>query len=325
MPVQTGMDPLFADLDGTTALHAAAGACRPFGIRALKSLVSIETWQLLAQSENKDNKCPWQLTVAARSAIDDFTACFGNILQMPARSKAQERSYFEMNNLPAIDCLLLLMPKVQTDVLIDGWLSPRTAFALTVTAELFGDSASNHAFEFKPKEPMPMDNLWMIGKEYFPPSVGEVVFKSFVGGWEIMLSTIAILLNARKAPTVSNITRVLNGGTVDMRYVQHYFGRGGTVYHALNCVIDATKKCQTKGDYGWEWETFQDDINALPETALDFDWDFVRYRLMEIEKVGSALGHSELDAFPNGITLTEDSSDDEDWDDGDAEEEDDGY
>ena len=101
---------------------------------------------------------------------------------------------------------------------------------------------------------------------------------------------IANLLNSGKAPTVSNIVSALGRYAVDMRYVHHYLGRGGTVEHALNCVIDATKTCEANGDCGWEWEIFRDKIENSPETPLDFDWDFARYSLMEMANVGSQLG-----------------------------------
>jgi hypothetical protein len=70
---------------------------------------------------------------------------------------------------------------------------------------------------------------------------------------------------------------------VDLRKYYHFVQRGGKIEYALDALINVCNNIHTtKGDDGWMYDLYQDEIEAHPATPLDSFYDLARLKCFEI-------------------------------------------
>jgi len=179
---------------------------------------------------------------------------------------------------------LAAMTEAQRSVLSEGWLSPRMRKMLIITAEIDGDTFHDAGHLFRPRVPTPLeeccDGFNRIA--YIPLHVltrdRRGIFQSFHDGYAMCFPAIAAILRRNKAPTVQRIREelILNDHLYDGRKLRFYLERGGRIEYALYAVIQITENVLVNGDDGWEYELFQEDIEALPSNPLDGRFEVAR-------------------------------------------------
>ena len=86
----------------------------------------------------------------------------------------------------------------------------------------------------------------------------------------------------REVPTVRRVTEAASCG--DLRKLHHFQGRRGRVECALDAVLDITEVVMSGGDDArWEYETSEDDIEALTATPLDAMLGLARFMCFDRE------------------------------------------
>jgi hypothetical protein len=68
---------------------------------------------------------------------------------------------------------------------------------------------------------------------------------------------------------------------------QFFIEKGGRIEYALDAILSVTENVYNDGDDGCEYETIKDDIEALPSTPLD--WQFNISLFMCFERGGGVL------------------------------------
>ena len=62
---------------------------------------------------------------------------------------------------------------------------------------------------------------------------------------------------------------------------QFFIEKGGRIEYALDAILGITENVYNEGDDGYEYVTFEDDIEALPSTPLDWQFDIARFMCFE--------------------------------------------
>ena len=126
---------------------------------------------------------------------------------------------------------------------------------------------------------------------HVPPWLRREVFKSFAHGWLQCLQAVAGVLrriNPLCAPTVSEVKRhlslgssdgfamergglVMAGDQFDMRYIEHFLGKGGRVEHAVAAVVTRARDEHGK-ERSFYCDEMADELEALPAHPLDDDY-----------------------------------------------------
>jgi len=179
---------------------------------------------------------------------------------------------------------LAAMSQQQRSVLLEGWLSPRMKRMLTITAEINGDIFLDDVGLFQSYEPTSLerccDPFGINRIDYIPLEVlrrdPRGLFQSFHDGYAMCFEAIAAVLRRNQAPTVQRVRNEIECGRYDNRKFRHYIDRGGRIEYALYAVIQVTENVLLSGDDGWEYETFQDEIEALPSNPLDGRFEVAR-------------------------------------------------
>jgi len=105
-----------------------------------------------------------------------------------------------------------------------------------------------------------------------PPIFGSF----FRDGYEMIFKAICRILRSREVPTVRRVKEAASRS--DSRKLEHFEERGGRVEFALDAVLDITEEAVSEDtDARWEYDTFADDIEALPATPLDAMFDLARF------------------------------------------------
>jgi hypothetical protein len=161
-------------------------------------------------------------------------------------------------------------------------------YCLLITAELEVDSFNMRDGEvtFIPHQPTPLrevcSSLGFNRIDYIPMEVlqsdAKGIYKSFLDGYAMCFEAICKILQRNQVPTIDRIRQELNdnGQQYDQRKLRHYLDKGGKIEFALDSVLNVTENVVTQGDDGWEYGTFEEDIEAKPATPLDRMWDVAR-------------------------------------------------
>ena len=213
---------------------------------------------------------------------------------------------------------LAAMSQQQRSALLEGWLSPRMKHMLCITAELNGDIFQDDGHLFQRNEPTSLERCCaMFGVnriDYIPLEVLQRdprgLFRSFHDGYAMCFLAIAAVLRRNQAPTVQRVRNEIeyNSGSYDNRKFRHCLDRGGRIEYALYAVIQVTENVLVIGDDGWEYSTFQDEIEALPSNPLDGRFEVAR--LMCIDR-GGGTPQAETGPFRE-VALYEDGRDEGD-------------
>jgi len=239
---------------GNHALHVAAACQQHKNVQFLINAGADPT------KRNLDGDTPLDCLNNALQNYDDMFASFGMNNRVPSAEDV----------IPRLACFTSLMPANQRALLHHGWMSPRVKYMLEVTADL--------EIEFILDDRMDDVTSRM---EYIPPAVWnqnreEDKFHRFVDGWGACFRVIREVLRQDLVPTVDRVHQYLVSR--EARESQHFLRNGGKVDFALDALINVTRNVLVDGDDGWEYGTFQDDIEALPSTPLDGAFDIVRFK-----------------------------------------------
>jgi hypothetical protein len=239
--VRLGGDVNGTDDSGDTPLHVAASMKVVSSIEYLLSCGASRTHQ------NEDGNTPFMCLEQVLQNESDVSPATG--MNMASR---------EIDIIPKYQCMTLLMDQSLRTHLIEGWLSPRMREMLKLTAEIHGDKLLREGDYYEIESFIPTEMRQRGLPAYF------------ISGLRIVFETAARLLEAGRVPTVDRIKR-------SALQSSHHFTRmleaGGKVEFALDALFNITDRVLVDGDCGWEYETFQDQIEAHPSTPLDGSFD----------------------------------------------------
>jgi len=243
------------DENGNTPLHIAAGAMA----QAAVSILVIAGANL--EATNLEGDTPEKCLMNTIQSNNDFIECF-SITSMPPRA---------MDVIPKLACAKALMTPAAQTSLIDGWLSPRMHKLLLITAEIHGEEMTDViGNETQCMKYIPLE-IFLQGRKESS--------KKFSDGWGAIFCCIADLLRRGMTPTCNRIKDTLLR-QANQNY-QFFIEKGGRIEYALDAILDITENVYNEGDDGYEDETFEDDIEALPSTPLDWQFDIARFMCFE--------------------------------------------
>lgn len=183
------------------------------------------------------------------------------------------------------------MPPEQQALLVDGWMSPRMKEMLFITAEIEMELISTDCdVSFAPRIPTPLSecaSVWGISRiDYIPATVFMThnpngLYQSFKDGWGYCFLAARALLKRGQTPTVQRVEQYIPSTydfQVDQRKFRHFKSHYGKVEYAIDALINITRNVAVNGDDGWEYCTFEDDIEALPATPLGREFDIARFK-----------------------------------------------
>ena len=265
------------DENNNTPLHIAASK---MNLAVMKCLVHNGADK---NTKNEDDHTPLQCLETSIRNIQDFSATFGlgNFIQQSQMEKQ-------------LQCLLLLMKDSEKRQLIDGWMSPRMLLALKISAELGYDKIGElDGVSFQQFKPTPLSECCGFGGihriEHIPPNTlcahnPDGLYKSFVDGWQIVWGAIMTLLQRNLVPTKARVENEILRlcSEQNLRKWQHFKDKGGKIEYALDAILYQTRNVCVDGDDGWEYDTFEDEFNALDANPLDLAFDLARVKIFEL-------------------------------------------
>ena len=257
--IRLGGDVNYRDELGNSALHVAAACMRHENVEYLCSRGAQTT------TPNLDGETPLHCLQNSIQNNADFTSTFG-LGSLPVQ---------EVDWMPKLRCLNALLPSEQKSMLKEGWMSPRMAYVLNITAELEMDD-----IRFTDRA----EGISRI--DYIPPSVLRNIrgaYNSFGDGWGCCFVAIHAVLQSGRAPTVHRVEQYLEqnayaGGRIDARKYQLFLGKGGKVEYAIDALINITRNVVMNGDDGWEFEDFRENMERLSMNPLDAAFDVARLK-----------------------------------------------
>ena len=265
------------DENNNTPLHIAASK---MNLAVMKCLVHNGADK---NTKNEDDRTPLQCVETSIRDIQDFSATFG-LANFNKQSQMEKQ----------LQCLLLLMKDSEKRQLIDGWMSPRMLLALKISAELGYDTIGydSYGVSFQKYKPTPLSECCGFGGihriEHIPPNTlrahnPDGLYKSFVDGWQIVWGAIMTLLQRNLVPTKARVeNEILRRYSYDSRKWQHFKDKGGKIEYALDAILYQTRNVCVDGDDGWEYDTFEDEFNALDANPLDLAFDLARVKILEL-------------------------------------------
>jgi len=262
------------DENGNRPLHVAASAMNPVAITQLIASGASRTLR------NDKGYTPLRNLEIARQNLADFANTFSFNFVKPIDVNMFVESAFP------------LMTSNARDELVDGWLSPRMMYMLTITAELASDGIRDdfNSVRFQKNRPTSLEVCCGVCGirhfDYIPTEVfqrnPEGLFQSFCDGWAIAWEAITNLLQNKQAPTKSQVEREIDRIGTDIRKWNHFVQKGGKIEYALDALFSVTRNVLVDGDDGWEYAVFKDDIEAHPATPFDGAFDVARVKCFGI-------------------------------------------
>ena len=241
----------FQDEFGNTALHVAASQMRHRNITSLLNAGAD------ASLTNMVGETPVQSLKAQLQSYGDMSAAFGLIQLAPQ----------EIDVIPKLESLTALMPKKQSDLLSDGWMSPRMHCMLTITAEIESDGM--------------IDGQFLRG-EYIPAEVmkSREQDQGFREGWGEVWLAIKSVLHDNATPTVTRVKEYMENGKTGpeaKKKLEAFLKAEGKIEFALDALLGVTENVLLSGDDGWSYKDFQENVEAIAQTEMDeaFDVAFV--------------------------------------------------
>lgn len=140
--------------------------------------------------------------------------------------------------------------------------------------------------------------------DYIPTHLHPQVFKSFYRGYQAVFTAIYNVLN-NPTITLPSLERI--SSAVSLSDASFYFGKGGQVVYALDCVIDVAREQSAVGDGEFE-SLYEAEYLAMPACANDLEFGVVRNMMgLEPEKVwgpyrGDGDGEDDGELARRGLT-----------------------
>lgn len=236
------------DEDGDRALHLAAGQ---FNATEVKRLLVAGA---RLQTKNKEGNTALDVAVSKLRSWNDRSL-----------THRVKRIPLEIDVLPPYETISALMNQDVKEKLSDGWLSPRMRYMLSITADLEGDELREDILRYVPadacSDQRSRDKLFQ-GFEYCFKLLGHM------------------LKYNRMVPTIENVNKMVNHFSIGRRAYEPFIDKGGRFEFVIDALLDITENVYVNGDDGWEYETFEEDIEALVETPLDGMFDLARFMLI---------------------------------------------
>ncbi|GFH55566.1 hypothetical protein CTEN210_12042 [Chaetoceros tenuissimus] len=272
-----------SDENGNTPLHVAAAALN------LPVIDCLLEYGAKLDSKDSDDNTPLACLAKRLQGYQDFESTF--CLGLPVKPS---------DILKKQRCILLLMEQEDKRPLIDGWMSPRMLFALSMSAALtFGALGElDYGYENRPIPLSTCCSFWdgIDHIKYIPPDVLSArnpngLYQSFLTGWRMVWYSIASLLESGQVPTKSRVEAKIphlfreNGGifdSFDLHSWRHFLDKGGKIEYALDALVVQTSNVVLNGDDGWEYDSYEDDFEALSKTPLDGLFDLARVKILEL-------------------------------------------
>jgi hypothetical protein len=256
--IRLGGDVDNPDASGNTPLHVAAT------IKAVSSIKYLLECGANRTRQNEEGDTPLMCCERASQSSKDFLTAMA--LNLPPR---------DIDIMPEYEAMTLLMDQILRTHLIEGWLSPRMREMLKITAESEADQLLNEG------------DLYAV-ELFIPTEIREQGLpECFTTGLGMVFETVARLLRAGRVPTVDSIKRSVSQSIHGGHNFTRMLEAGGKVEFALDALFNITEQVLVKGDCGWEYETFEDAIEAHPSTPLDGSFDIAFF--MCINKGGGTL------------------------------------
>ena len=238
-----------ADEYGSRPLHVAAQSMKVQNIKFLVESAGADT-----SVKNLNGKTPLETLQDKLQGFEDMAAAFG--FSGPPR---------EIDAIPKHDCLTALTQPSTRALLKEGWMSPRMHKAFSITADIESDMED-------------FGGDWDISRiDYLPIEVVENGLPGNIfAGWKGLFLAIAQVLRDNKTPTVQRVKDYIDRRRVvgvDQRAHESILAAGCRIEHAIDAVISVSKNVVKNGDDGWEYETFEEDLDALPKTPFDEAFD----------------------------------------------------
>ena len=237
------------DEDGNRALHLAA-----------EQFNAIEVERLLAvgaklEAKNKEGNTALDVAVLKLRSWNDRSLT----------NPYQKRVPLEIDVMPPYETILALMDKDLKEKLFDGWLSPRMRKMLSITADLEGDDVREDILRYVPADACSDQRS------------RDKLFQGFGYCFQVL----GRMLNySSKPPTTENAKKMVNHFHVGRRAYEPFIDGGGRFEFVIDALIDITENVYVNGDDGWEYEHFEEEIEALVETPIDGMFDLARFMLI---------------------------------------------
>ena len=244
-----------ADEDGNRALHLAA---EKFNATEVKRLLAAGA---TLEAKNKEGNTALDVAVLKLRSWNDRSLT----------NRHQKRVPLETNVVPPYETISALTNKDVKEKMSDGWLSPRMRKMLSITAELKGDELRENILRYVPadacSDQRSKDKLFQ--------------------GFEYCFKVLAHMLNYGMVPTTEKAKKMTNHFSIGRRAYEPFIDGGGRFEFVIDALIDITENVHDDGDDGWEYEHFEEEIEALVETPMDGMFDLAR--LMLINRGGGVL------------------------------------
>jgi len=240
------------DEDGNRALHLAA-----------EQFNAIEVKRLLAEGAKLETK-----NKVGKTALDVAVLKLRSWNDRSLTNRHQKRVPLEINVMPPYETISALMDKDTKEKLSDGWLSPRMRKMLSITADLEGDDVREDILRYVPADAC--SDLDQRSR--------DKLFEGF--GYCFQVLGRMLNYSPSVVPTTENAKKGVNRFHVGRRAYEPFINKGGRFEFVIDALLDITENVYVNGDDGWEYEHFEEDIEALVETPMDGMFDLARFMLI---------------------------------------------
>ena len=179
----------------------------------------------------------------------------------------RKRVPVEMDVIPPYETMYALMDSHMKVKLSEEWLPPRMRQMLLTTAELEGDELRENILRYVPADAIQNFSGRSRDKLY--------------AGFEHCFKVLGHLLRYGMVPTVEHANKMVNHYPMDRRRsFDPFLDEGGRFEFVIDALLDITENVFVQGDDGWEYETFEEEIEAFIETPFDGMFDLARFMLI---------------------------------------------
>jgi len=115
--------------------------------------------------------------------------------------------------------------------------------------------------------------------DYLPMDLQRAFQKSpvILKGFGICFESFVKLLESNQVPTVERIKTVSRTSTLGSQHVLDMLSSGGKVEHVLETAFSVAEKVQAEKVGDWEYEDYEEQIEAHPTTPFDDAFDIGFY------------------------------------------------
>eukprot|EP00978_Attheya_sp_CCMP212_P003898 scaffold8315_cov50-Attheya_sp.AAC.2 len=155
-----------------------------------------------------------------------------------------------------------LLPNSEMSLLVDGWMSPRTSYAIHLTCAAINEKTSSNTC-----------------LEYIPPEIVQDLCtdeetSKFTEGFSAIVRMIGDLAKMEHPPTVRSVRKGIS--SILSSSTDFFLDTGGCIEHVLDAVFSladaALQDCENKLSH----KALESEIEACPSTSLDYNFPLAR-------------------------------------------------